>query len=205
MSIGSDIFDKINIASVVNKHFATFYHYEKLKFHGKKEYIASDLILFGLVPPLISIFLCWNDMFLNKDYVNIIIICLSIFIGLLFGFLTMVYSLVQENQKIKIDVIIDVKEKKKVVAKIDLTVYLFINIAYSIVLTIIALVFVLLTQFYPFKIINLINSYTWYSTVKQIYLYATNGISFFLLIQFILVLLLIIKRFTVLFMNQISI
>ena len=204
MSWLSNIFDRVNITPIYKSHLTTFYHYEKQKFYNKKEIPNSDKILFGVIPILIAVVLCLTGLEFTKDYVNIILTCLSIFIGLLFGLLTMVYSLVQENQKIDF-LKVDAEKKRKFQAKIDLTADLFKNIAFSIVLSIVAIVFTLLTQFKPPFIIEGLHIKSYYTLLKQIYLYLANGISFFLLIEFVLVLMMIIRRFMVLFLNQMDI
>ncbi len=203
MSKQPNIFDRIDISSIFSQHLTTFYHYEKKQFHGKTEIPGSDKILFILFPLFLAVALCLVGLQFNKDYVNIALTCLSIFIGLLFGLLTMILSLIQENQKSKIENLTPV-EKKKFVAKFDLTKHLFINIGFSIVLSILAIVFVLLTQFYPSYIITKICVWQYYSYLKDAYLYLTNGFSFFLLIEFFLAIMMIMRRFTVLFLNQIS-
>lgn len=204
MSKVSKIFDRINVTSIFSQHLTTFYHYEKRQFYNKTEIPFSDKFLFLFFPLLLSIFFCLCGLKFNQDYLNITLTCLSIFAGLLFGLLTMVFSLVQENQKIVVDSS-KPEEKKKLTAKIDLTNHLFINIGFSIVLSLLALIFVLTTQFYPSSIINKIKIYEYYDYLKPIYLYVTNGISFFLIIEFLLTLMMIIRRFTVLFLNQLSV
>ena len=94
MSKLSQTFDRVNIGSILSNHLTTFYHYEKFQFYGKKEIPSSDKFLFGILPIILSALFCWGGLKFKNDYVNIILTCLSIFIGLLFGLLTMVYSLV---------------------------------------------------------------------------------------------------------------
>lgn len=196
----SSVFDRIDVSTIFQEHKTTFYHYEKKKFYNKCEIPLSDKILFLFIPLFLSVFFCVLGLKFNKDYLNITLTCLSIFAGLLFGLLTMVFNLIQSNQKLPEN--IDNESKKRQTAKIDLTKHLFINIGFSIVLTILALVFVLATQFYPIKLIKLIHQWQYFEELKQGYLYFTNGISFFLIIEFFLTLLMIIRRFTMLFLNQ---
>jgi lysylphosphatidylglycerol synthetase-like protein (DUF2156 family) len=207
MSKINNAFDRIDISTIFQQHKTTFYHYEKKKFYNKSEVPFSDKVLFVLFPLILSALLCFVGLKFNKDYVNITLTCLSIFAGLLFGLLTLVFSLIQENQKSVLensneDLVINIEIKKKLSAKIDLTKHLFINIAFSIVLTVFALVFVLLTQFYPTNLIEVIKSWALYVTFKNIYLYITNWVSIFLIIEFVLTLLMIIRRFTMIFINQ---
>jgi hypothetical protein len=203
MSWFTNIFDRVNILPIYKSHLTTFYHYEKQKFYNKREIPISDKLLFGALPAILTILLCLSGLEFNKDYVDTILTCLSIFIGLLFGLLTLVYGLVQENQQIDFNMI-DAEDKRKFKAKVDLTSDLFKNIAFSIVLSIIAIIFVLLTQFHPSALTESFQKFNHYNLLKKIFLYIVNGISFFLLIEFVLVLMMIIRRFMVLFLNQTS-
>ncbi|ULQ55454.1 hypothetical protein KJS94_12455 [Flavihumibacter rivuli] len=199
----SKLFDRIEMASMFNQHLTTFYHYEKKQFYNKTEIPRSDKFVFIAIPILLSIGICLIGLRFDKDYVNITLTCLSIFSGLLFSLLTLVLSLIQENQKIDIENI-KLEERKKTTARIELTNHLFINIGFAIVLSIAAILFVLLTQLHPTKIIHLVNKWEQYNLLKDSFLYLTNGISFFLIIEFFLTLMMIVKRFTVLFINQTS-
>lgn len=197
------IFDRIDISSIFSQHLTTLYHYEKRQFYNKTEIPFSDKFIFLVIPILLSILFCFAGLKFNKDYVNITLTCLSIFAGLLFGLLTMVFSMVQENQKLNPEKEKDESKKKIILAKIDLTKHLFINISFSIVLSLLALIFVLFTQFYPVQIVEMIDTWKYYIYLKKSYLYALNGLSFFFIIEFMLTLMMILRRFTVLFLNQI--
>lgn len=191
------------MSTILSQHLTTFYHYEKRKFHQKRKIPFSDKLLFLILPMFFAIVLCLLGLSFDKDYVNISLTCLSIFIGLLFGLLTMVFSMVQENQKIEIEKIPS-EEKRRGIARIDLTQHLFINIGFSISLSLLALIVILLTQLHPVVLIEYINCWKYYDYLKNGYLYATNGVSFFLLIEFLLTLMMIMRRFTILFLTQIS-
>lgn len=203
MSRFSSLFDRIDLSSIYSQHLSTFYHYEKRKFYNKTEIPFSDKILFIFIPILLSILFVLAGLLFDQDYVNITLTCLSIFAGLLFGLLTMVFGLLQEQQQLSLSTLTPEK-KRVIIAKYDLTKHLFINIGFSIVLSVLALIAVLFTQFKPLNVMHLINSWMYYDSLKNIYLYLINGISFFLIIEFLLTLMMIIRRFTVLFMTQIS-
>ncbi|MDV3865393.1 hypothetical protein CMU00_08845 [Elizabethkingia anophelis] len=197
------IFDRIEISNLFSYHLATFYHYEKKIFYNKTQIPKTDKLLFLVFPIFTSVIFVLVGLKFDKDYLNIILTSLSIFTGLLFTLLTMILGLVQENNKIKIEEI-RAEDRKKIQAKINLTKDLFINIAFSVFLSILAIIFVLATQFYPNNLIGILKLYKYYNTIKIIYIYIINCISFFLLIEFILTLLMIIKRFSILFINQTS-
>lgn len=197
------IFDRINISNILSRHIETFYHYGNLKLNNKKKIQTKDISLFLIFPILLSVIFCILGLQFNKDYVNIALTCLSLFIGLLFGLLTMVFNLVQENkEKSKMET--PTNELKKMVAQTELTNYLFINICFSIILCILSLISVLLTQFYPKAIIGFINNWKYIYILKNCYLYMINGITFFLIIELILTLMMIVNRFSILFFNKID-
>ncbi|WP_129021877.1 hypothetical protein [Edaphocola flava] len=194
------IFDRIEVKSLLSQHLATFYHYEKRNFYNKTEIPKSDKFIFLGLPLLIAVFFSFLGLRFTKDYVDIILTCLSIFTGLLFTLLAMILVSVQDNAKINIDNV-DIENKKVIKAKIDLTKHLFVNIAFSIVLSIFALILVLSTQFHPIKLIDLIARLKVYYYLKNCYLFLTNGLSFFFLIEFLLTLFMIVRRFAVLYLN----
>lgn len=195
------LFDRVEVSSIFSRHLTTFYHYEKKQFYNESKVPSSDKLLFFVLPLILAVLLCLMGLKFDKDYLNITLTCLSIFTGLLFTLLAIVLSLIQENQKIVIDAI-KAEDKKKATARIELTNHLFINIGFSIVLAVLSLVFVLLTQFNPPNITALIRDWKYYGELKMVYTYLSNGVSFFLIIEFLLTLLMIVKRFTVLFINQ---
>lgn len=201
MSKSWKFFDRIEMSSIYSRHLTTFYHYEKKQFYNENKIPISDKFLFFVLPIILAILLCLMGLKFDKDYLNITLTCLSIFTGLLFTLLAMVLSLIQENHKIVNDTI-KAEDKKKITARFELTNHLFINIGFSIVLAVLSLIFVLLTQFNPPNITDLIRDWRYYKELKMVYIYFSNGISFFLIIEFLLTLLMIVKRFTVLFINQ---
>jgi hypothetical protein len=203
MSKAENVFDRIDISDIFSQHLTTFYHYEKKQFYNKSEIPFSDKVLFLFIPVLISISLYLLGLLFDKDYVAIVLTCLSIFAGLLFGLLTMVFNLIQQNERVVISNF-DAAIEKITKAKIELTKQLFINIAFSIVLSIFSIVFVLATQLRPINLVSLIHNWQYYCYIKCIYLCLTNCIAFFLLIEFLLTILMIVRRFTVLFVNTIS-
>ena len=198
MSKFGKIFNKVDMFDIFYRHYQTFYHYGKKKFYGQEVVPIEDKLLFLLLPFCISITLCVLGLRFNKDYLNVTLVCLSIFVGLLFGLLTMVFGLIQEHKQIKIE---DIKteEKPTVEATLDLTKELFVNIAFTIALSILTIIFVLLTQFYPIVLVNFIQKLECFNLVKNIYLNFTNGVSFFLITEFLLTLMLVLKKFTILF------
>jgi hypothetical protein len=198
-----ELFDRIDVSIILNEHKTTFYHYETKKFYNKSHIPNSDKFLFVVFPVLLTIVLCGLGLQFNKDYLNIALTCLSIFAGLLFGLLTMVFNMIESNQKNKENNAKNYNNKKNT-AKIDLTKHLFINIGFSIILTIFSLIAVLLTQFNPTRLTQLIHHWKNFETLKQIYLISTNGVAFFLIIEFFLTLLMVIRRFTMLFLNEVE-
>lgn len=197
------IFDRIELGSIYKLHLNTLSHYEKKQFYNKVEVPTSDKFIFIGIPIFISLLLIISGLQFNNDYVNIGLTCLSIFTGLLFTLLAIVLGVINENNKINIDELLPHK-RKKYKATFELTNHLFINIAFSLVVSVLAIFIVLLTQVYPKNIIILLKKYFDYYLFRDIYLYTINFIAFFLIIEFLLLLMMIIKRFTLIFLNQIE-
>ncbi|KNB60719.1 hypothetical protein [Chryseobacterium sp. Hurlbut01] len=197
------IFDRIELGSIYKLHLNTLSHYEKKQFYNKVEVPTSDKFIFIGIPIFISLLLIISGLQFNNNYVNIGLTCLSIFTGLLFTLLAIVLGVINENNKINIDELLPHK-RKKYKATFELTNHLFINIAFSLVVSVLAIFIVLLTQVYPKNIIILLKKYFDYYLFRDIYLYTINFIAFFLIIEFLLLLMMIIKRFTLIFLNQIE-
>jgi hypothetical protein len=197
------IFDRIELGSIYKLHLNTLSHYEKRQFYNKVEIPASDKFIFIVIPIFMSSILTISGLQFNNDYVDIGLTCLSIFTGLLFTLLAIVLGVINENNKINGDELLPHKRKKHK-ASVELTNHLFINIAFSLVISVLAIFVVLLTQIYPKNIIFILKKYFDYYLFRDIYLYTINFIAFFLIVEFLLLLMMIIKRFTLIFLNQIE-
>lgn len=193
------LFDRIDISQIFIKHFATLYDHRALTLHGKRRMSFEDIFTFLLFPLFTSLILViLFDLFINDNYLNIIITSLSIFVGLLFGFLTLVYDIVKTERVVVLQK--DVTHEQKI--KFRLVKELFINIAFAIALSILSIFATLLTRFSPKIITALLKELDWYMYIKKGYQYTTNVLAIFLIILFIATLLMILKRFFIIFINE---
>lgn len=194
------LFDRINISKIFIKHIDTLYDYGIYKATGKKKIPASDMLTFLILPAVFSIILYISGIKVTEDYVNIMITALSIFVGLLFGLLTMVFDLAKREKEIREEQ----KEKYQHEDRYQLTQELFINTAFSIALSIMAIITLLLTQLRPEPVIAYLQQYCWYPCLKTAWLLVFNITAFFLVIEFLATLLMILKRFFLLYLDQFS-
>lgn len=169
------MFDKINIKNILKDHFSTLQNERT----GNKDVL--DYIVFFIIPLLISGMLVWvfNDL---KQFASILITSLSIFTGLLFNLILLTYDLIKRNEKqglaSKDKSDLKTKEDDDIVIKGKILRQIFTNISYSIVIAI-------------FTIISLLLLYIW---DNQVYKYIIGFIVYFLVLNFFLTLLMVLKR-----------
>ncbi len=192
------LIDRINIYRIFVKHFETLYDYGKFKVSGKKVMPWSDRIVFLFLPVIIAVSLFLIGIRITEDYINILITSLSIFVGLLFSLLTLIFDLGKKEKERKQELGSKYQEDYKYI----LIKELFINISFSIALSIISILFLLSTQFHPALIINFLKQYSCFNYLRVGYLATTTIISFTLIVEFALLLLMILKRFFLIYLNQ---
>jgi hypothetical protein len=189
------IFDRVNISKIFVRHFKTLYDYGELTWNGKNKMPLSDIFIFLIFPSILALVFVVLNIRINDFYVNLIITSFAIFIGLLFSFLTLVYQIVNKTKEQQIGAGTDQKLK----AKFQLVKELFVNIAFAIALSLLCIISILLTRLNPAKIIHYLKNFEWYNTIKLVYLDITNFLSYFLIVEFVLVLMMILKRFFLVF------
>ncbi len=192
------LINRINIYRIFVKHFDTLYDYGKLKVTGKKVRSFSDYFVFLISPILIAIGLFFIGIRITEDYVNILITSLSIFVGLLFSLLTLIFDLGKKEKENKIQLGDKYTEEHKFI----LIKEIFVNISFAIAISIISILFLLSTQFHPSLLVNYLRKYEFFHYLKMCYISITTIISFFLIIEFVLVLLMILKRFFLIYSKQ---
>jgi hypothetical protein len=190
------IFDRINIIQIFRSHLNTLYDYGALNWNGQREIPIADKITFAISPLVLSLILVLLELRIDNEYLSIIITSLSIFIGLLFSLLTLVFDMVKSSSNLENEI-----DHKKIV-KHTLTQELFINIAFAIALSLVSIVAVFLTRFRPAPIIDLLKNLSYFEYIKEIYIFSTNLFAIYLLILFLFTLLMILKRFYILFLSQ---
>lgn len=168
------MFVRINIVKIIRDHFKTLRNY-----NSDSQFLSiGDAFLFLIFPLFISCVLIYKNYNFEEQLSNLIA-GISIFGGFLFNLLAIIYSQM-ENIERNNETIEDEnlqKLKNKFVDEIH------INISFCIVLSIIVLLSLFLTTIdFPFQFLNVIFK-------KSI-----NGLTYFLLILFLLSLLMVINR-----------
>lgn len=159
------IFDKISIARIISDHIST------LKDYGNSKYSKPDIILFFFIPFLISAASVYFGLRLNKDLVGILINVFSIFAGLLFNLLVLLYDVISKISG-------SAKSKQSTRLKIDLLEQVFSNISFEILLSLINVILLAISTLFDSKIAN--SSFSFFV--------------FYLVILFTLSLLMVLKR-----------
>jgi hypothetical protein len=85
------MFSKIDIFSIVVDHFATLKNYKTGKIY------LPDLLVFFIVPLLLSILLVHFKVQVGKDFANAVLTCFSIFAGLLFNLLLLIFDIADKQ------------------------------------------------------------------------------------------------------------
>lgn len=161
------IFKKININQILKSHFAT------LQNDNSKKTEFDDYFTFLLIPAIIaSVLLCFR-IALKESAINIVITTLSILVGLLFNVIVLIFDIIKRDASQRI---------KNTVLK-----QLLANISFTILLSIVTILFTLVTFF---DIESVKHVATW--------------IVYFLLTIFLFTVLMILKRMYILFKNEIE-
>lgn len=119
------LFSKIDISEILITHFSTI----KNTNTGKPD--KDDAITFIVMPLLISTTLVYFEIELYADATNIIIASLSIFVGLMFNIIVLIFDIVKRDASKKI---------KNTVLK-----ELLANISFAIVLSVFSIIVTLFT------------------------------------------------------------
>lgn len=135
----------------------------------------DDYLTFLILPILIACFFYFGGLRVDKDSIETIVGSLSIFVGLLFNALVILLDVARKHES---------KEIKQIIVK-ELTA----NISFSIIISF-AAIFIMLFGFVE----NLNN------TIKA----AINVISFFLLAEFLLTFLMVMKRVYLIFKKELD-
>lgn len=159
--------NKINILEIVNNHIAT------LKNDNTKKAGIDDYFTFLIIPIGVTSILLYFKIVFSDEALNIVITTLSIFVGLLFNVIVLIFDIIKRDSTKKI---------KNVVLK-----ELLANISFTILISIIAIVFTILT-------------FIKNDIAKMVF----TGIVYFLLAIFIFTVLMVLKRMHKLFNNEIN-
>jgi len=154
------MFSKINVSSIVVDHFLTLKNYKTGKIH------MPDLFLFFAIPLFLSIALVYFKVQIGKDFANIILTCFSIFAGLLFNLLLLVFDIADKPSASQQDIRDVLRE-------------LYINISFCILISICTIIF----------------SLGFFVGINQsLYLNIFSFLIYFPLLVFLLTLFMVLKR-----------
>jgi len=167
---------KINLFSIVRAHFNT------LRDVQTQRRSVADWLTFYAAPLVGAGLLMRLHLRIDKDYVNIIVSMLSIFVGLLLNMIVVLFDII--------------RSERKRVHKVAVLEEVLANISFTIVLSIFTIGVVLLTQL------------NFGRPAWQPYIEGSreviNFISFACLILFLLTLLMVVKRMYLLFMDEVN-
>lgn len=161
---------RINILRIVKDHYGTLSRLDR----KSRTIYWKDFVLFLGLPAIVSAFLVSKD-FSIKPFIGNLISAVAIFGGFLFNLLAIIYS---QIEKIRQDANSENNELKKLFVK-----EIHINISYSIVLSLTIVIFLIgcTAKLFEFQ-------YDW--LIKKI----AHGITYFLLGNFSLTLLMVLNR-----------
>lgn len=159
------VYSKINIRSIIKNHLATLVNANTNKAG------CDDYITFLITPLAITGLLLFFKIKLSNDIINLIITTLSILVGLLFNVIVLVFDIIRQDKT--------TDNKRKVLKQ------LLSNIAFTILVSIIAILITLFT---------FLDNYF----VKTLF----TAILYFLLSNFIITVFMILKRMFLLFHHE---
>lgn len=196
-----NIFDRINIWKIFKEHKDTMYDYAKYKKENIKVIPISDKFLFFYLPLIFSILLViLLNLKINSEYLNVIITSLSIFVGLLFSLLTLVFDLIKKEKVLALNK--DSTEHTK--NKYQLLKEMFTNISFAISLSIFTIVISLTTQIKSDVLSNWFSDIKYFNFITCFINKCLNIFAISFVLMFILTLLMILKRFYIVFKTEIN-
>ncbi|OFY16577.1 MAG: hypothetical protein A2X02_05410 [Bacteroidetes bacterium GWF2_29_10] len=143
------MFNKINIFKIISNHFNT------LQNDNTKKCEFDDILTFLILPLLVSVGLYWFDFELKENAINIIITTLSIFVGLLFNIIVILFDIIKRDNTKKL--------------KNEILRQLLTNISYSIFISILIII-VILTTYIKNECVHLIATVIVYFLIGHFFL-----------------------------------
>lgn len=162
--------NKMNISSIITGHYKT------LRNFNTKKISKWDIFVFIILPIFIASLLTFFKILINDDMINILLTSFSIFAGLLLNLLLLIYSIIDRPQW----------HDTKGQVKKSLVNEIFSNISYSILLSITMVVILIVSKFEISKYLS--------GLVLGILKIVDNFIIYFIMVQFILFMFVILKR-----------
>jgi len=181
------MYSRLNFSSIIEGHHNTL--------KGAKGKIPlGEKIEFFAIPIIISLVTAFFKH-INDEITNILTICLSVLIGLLLNLLVLILSNVQSKDKV-----LDLTNRRN---RLDLIEETFYNISFTILLSIMALIAILLMNMclFDFKIriglFEVIN-------LKLITLFIFSAVIYFLNIKIFINLFMVLKRMNKVFKEDLG-
>ncbi len=161
--------DKINVSDIIKAHFATLYN------HATKKMSVWDVTLFILLPGIAAIFLVCAGIYITENAINVLITAFSIFAALLLNLLLLLFDIARKRQEGQNGL------------KFDLIKEIYSNISFAILLSMAVVVLLLLGELKLQQVIHL-------SSLHQVSKNVANFIIYYLVIEFLLTMLMVLKR-----------
>lgn len=176
------MFKKINVSKIVIDHLNT------LKSYDTQSLRVADYALFIIVPIIISITMVCFSYLIDKTFANILITSLSIFAALLLNLLLLVFDIVRKTN----DSLAKSKEAKNPYEaeekRLTFLKEIYANISYAIFISILSIIILLVIYFVSLESL----------------LQFLSFLVYFLSINFIFTLLMIVKRVHILLANELK-
>ena len=213
----------MSLKSILNGYFNTFYNYAHFEQTGDRKPLKSDYITFIILPLLFTILIVSFGTRIKVEYFDILVSALSIFVGLLFSLLVLIFELAKKER----DVVKDLKKQKqeeieklsreneystivsdlrKEIKNLDRKVLflkeIFSQVSFAIIMSLITICSLFLTQASMPNLVEVISRYLnseVISCIKYWWSFVITIIAIYFLIQFLLSLVLALKRFYSLF------
>lgn len=160
------LFTKISVVQIVKDHFETLVNQSS----GKPD--GSDFFTFFWIPLITAFVSVRLSIFMDSNFVGILISALSIFVGLLLNVIVILFDIVKGNK---------VSGSKISVARESIS-----NISFAILLSLLCIALSLLTQM------------EWGKTFKNV----AHFVTYFIVTEFAVTLLMVLKRMYRLFVGE---
>jgi hypothetical protein len=165
----------------------------------------EDKFTFVYFPIIVSFVAVILGVRLSNDYINVIITSLSIFVGLLLNLLLLIFDLAKKQKQKnaeyeeKLEILPSIEKVKFLIAK-----ELYVNILFAIVISIFAILACFVATLRPILIIAFFKNLTCFNMIKEMYVFLSTAITITLSLEFLLTLLMILKRFFLIFNKEIN-
>lgn len=159
---------KLDFSRIIKDHIKTIINDNTGKPDGR------DWFFFVLLPIIVSTFLVRYRIFLDSNYINAIISGLSIYVGLSLNLVVLLFEIVQKENTTDL--------------KLSFAKDVIANISFTVILSILTIVFSLLTQI----------------DINHYYKCITNWITYFLVSEMLISVLLLVRNMYFQMLDQIK-